>query len=102
MKNIILAAALLSAASGQAFAQTTATDTKTPAVATSDTNNAAAPVEGKNSFTEEQAKGRIADAGFTDISALQQDNIGVWRGMATKGGKSIAVGLDYQGNVVAQ
>jgi hypothetical protein len=102
MKNMILAAALLAAASGTAFAQTTTTDTKTPAVATSDTKNANAPVEGKNSFTESQAKDRIAAAGFTEVSALKLDDKGVWRGTAMKDGKSTPVGLDYQGNVVAQ
>jgi hypothetical protein len=103
MKNIILAAALLTAVSGQAFSQTTtATETKTPAVATSGTNNANAPVEGKNSFTEAQAKDRIADAGFTNVSGLQLDDKGIWRGTAMKDGKSTPVALDYQGNVAAQ
>ena len=76
MKNIILAAALLSAMSSYAMAQTTTTTvTKTPAVATSGTKNANAPVEGKNSFT--QAQGRIADAGFTNVSGLQLDDKGI-------------------------
>ena len=102
MKNMILAAALLTAVSGHAFAQTTTTDTTTPAVATPDTKNAKAPVEGENSFTEGQAKDRIAKAGFTDISALKLDDKGVWRGTGMKDGKSSPVALDYHGNVVAQ
>lgn len=102
MKNMILAAALLGAVCGSAVAQTTTTTSKTPAIATSDTKNANAPVEGKNSFTEAQAKGRIADAGFTNVSALTLDDKGVWRGTAMKDGKSTAVGLDYQGNVVTE
>lgn len=102
MKATLIAAALLSAVSMQTFAQTTATDGDTPAVATPDSKNEAAPVEGANSFTESQAQERIVQAGYTDVSALKLDDKGVWRGTATKGGKSVQVGLDYQGNVVAQ
>jgi len=102
MKMTFIAAALLSAVSVQALAQTAATDGDTPAVATPDSKNATAPVEGANSFTEAQAKDRIAEAGYTDVSALKLDEKGVWRGTAMKDGKSMPVGLDYQGNVVAQ
>lgn len=102
MKIALIAAALLSAVSVQALAQTAATDGDTPAVATPDSKNATAPVEGANSFTEAQAKERIAEAGYTDVSMLKQDDKGVWRGTAMKDGKSMPVGLDYQGNIVAQ
>lgn len=80
--------------------KTSATST-TPAVTTTDTANPAAPVPGANSFTEDQAKSRIEDAGFSDVSKLTKDDQGIWRGQATKDGKSTAVALDYQGNVVA-
>jgi microcystin-dependent protein len=104
MKKTLIAAALLSAFSSHAFAQTTSdtTTSKTPAAVTSDTKNANAPVEGANSFTEAQAKDRIAEAGYTGVSALKLDDKGVWRGTAMKNGTSTPVGLDYQGNVVAQ
>ena len=101
MKATVFTAALLSAVSLQAFAQTTTT-TETPAIATPDTKNAKAPVEGKNSFTEAQAKDRIQNAGYSGVSALKLDEKGVWRGTAMKDGKSASVGLDYQGNVVTQ
>lgn len=78
-----------------------ATSSTTPAVTTTDTANPAAPVPGANSFTEDQAKGRIQDAGFSDVSALTKDDKGIWRGQATKDGKATTVALDYQGNVVA-
>jgi putative membrane protein len=78
-----------------------ATTSTTPAVTTTDTANPSAPVPGANSFTEDQAKGRIQDAGFSDVSKLAKDDQGIWRGQATKGGKTTAVALDYQGNVVA-
>jgi hypothetical protein len=35
------------------------------------------------------------------VSALKLDESGVWRGTAMKEGKSVAVALDFQGNVVA-
>ena len=70
-----------------------------PTATTPDT--AAAPVPGANSFTEDQAKSRIQDAGYSDVSGLAKDNEGIWRGQANKDGKSIAVALDYQGNIVA-
>jgi len=73
----------------------------TPAVNTPDTTNPAAPVPGANSFTENQAKSRIEDAGFSDVVGLAKDDQGIWRGEAMKDGKSTAVALDFQGNVVA-
>ncbi|CDX36611.1 conserved exported hypothetical protein [Mesorhizobium sp. SOD10] len=81
--------------------QSSTTSSTTPAVSTSDTNNPAAPVPGANSFTEDQAKNRIQDAGFSDVSGLTKDDQGIWRGHATKDGKQTDVALDYQGNVVA-
>ncbi|MGX5839908.1 DUF4142 domain-containing protein [Mesorhizobium sp. ArgA1] len=77
------------------------TSSTTPAVTTTDTANPAAPVPGANSFTEDQARSRIQDAGFSDVSALTKDDKGIWRGQATKDGKTTTVALDYQGNVVA-
>jgi putative membrane protein len=60
-----------------------------------------APLKGANSFTENQAKDRIAAAGFSDVSALTKDDDGIWRGTANKDGKSVKVAVDYKGNVVA-
>lgn len=59
---------------------------------------AAAP--GANSFTEAQAKSRLETQGFTGVTTLVKDADGVWRGMATKGGRSLSVAVDYQGNIV--
>jgi putative membrane protein len=43
-----------------------------------------------------------ATAGFKDIGALKKDDRGVWRGQATdKSGAQVQVGVDYQGNIVA-
>ncbi|MBR0695852.1 hypothetical protein [Bradyrhizobium lablabi] len=62
-------------------------------------NNSVAPVAGRNSFTEGQAKSKIEDAGFTGVSDLKKDDNGVWRGKASKGGKTTQVSVDFQGNV---
>jgi putative membrane protein len=69
---------------------------------TSTSGEPAAPVPGANSFTEAQATERLMEAGYSDVSQLQKDDNGIWRGTAMKGGKSVSVGLDYQGNVVAE
>ena len=58
--------------------------------------------KGANSFTEGQAKSRIAGAGFTDVSELKKDNDGVWKGTAMRGGKQQQIGFDYKGNIGAQ
>ena len=62
MKKFALIAALLALSPTLAVAQTSGTDAETPAIATPDSNNPDAPVPGKNSFTENQARERIADA----------------------------------------
>jgi hypothetical protein len=71
-------------------------------VNTPTTTNPGAPVQGRNSFTEGQAKSRIEANGYADVSGLQKDDNGVWRGKAKKDGKSVDVALDFQGNVVAK
>jgi hypothetical protein len=64
--------------------------------------NPGAPAAGANSFTEGQAKSRIEDKGFTNVSGLKKDDSGVWRGKAMQKGKSVDVSVDFQGNVVAR
>ncbi len=71
------------------------------AVATTNAN-ASQPAHGANSFTMGEAQRRIAGKGYENVSALTKDDQGVWRGTATKDGKSVPVALDYQGNVIAQ
>ncbi|MBC6981347.1 hypothetical protein [Caulobacter sp. 17J80-11] len=63
---------------------------------TSDTGTAA----GANSFTEDQARGAIEKAGYTDVTELVQNDQGVWAGKAMKNGKSVPVSVDYRGSVV--
>ena len=73
-----------------------------PAIATDEAEAeraAAAPAAGASSFTEEQARGRISEAGYTDVTALTQTPDGAWQGMATMNGQQMSVIVDYQGNV---
>jgi hypothetical protein len=108
MRTTILAAALVAIAL-PAFAQQPASrppanrDANTPAVNSPNSPpNPGAPVAGANSFTEGQAKSRIEDKGFKNVSGLKKDADGVWRGKASQGGKSVNVSVDFQGNVVSR
>jgi hypothetical protein len=60
------------------------------------------PIAGANSFTEGQAKDRIAKAGYSDVKNLQVDRDGIWRAKAQKSGREVNVSLDYRGNIVQQ
>jgi putative membrane protein len=59
----------------------------------------ATPVPGANSFTQGEAKSRIEKAGYTNVDGLTKDDQGIWRGTASKNGKSVKISLDYKGNV---
>jgi len=72
---------------------------RTTAVNSPGQNNSNAPVAGRNSFTEGQAKSKIEDAGYTNVTELKKDDDGVWRGKASMGGSATAVSVDFQGNV---
>lgn len=63
---------------------------------------ASALEKGANSFTEGEAKARLDRSGLTNVTDLKKDGDGVWRGKAMRDGKSVAVGLDYKGNIAAQ
>lgn len=56
-------------------------------------------VPGANSFTEDQARARLMEKGYTAVMDLKKDKDGVWRGKATKNAKSVAVSVDYKGNI---
>lgn len=101
MKKIAfgVAAVLLSTSAAFAQSETPKTSQTTPAVSTSGEQNPGAPVAGKNSFTEAQAKERIEKAGYTDVSGLKLDDQGIWRAMGSKDGKHGNVALDFQGNI---
>jgi hypothetical protein len=105
MRKTIISVLLLAAAI-PAWAQTQPPanrDANTPAVNSPNSPpNPGAPVAGANSFTEGQAKSRIEEKGFKNVSDLKKDDQGVWRGKADQNGKSVTVSVDFQGNVVAR
>jgi len=103
MRHIVLTAtaAAFSLVASATFAQDTPAQSgpQNPAVKDAHENNAAMPVKGSNSFTRSEAKSRIEAKGYTDVAGLRKDQNGVWRGTATKDGRSGPVSVDYQGNV---
>ena len=50
-------------------------------------------------MTEQQARDRIAAAGFTDVRPLQPTYFGNWTGQAFSRGSSVRVTIDPQGNI---
>jgi opacity protein-like surface antigen len=102
MRTILAAAAALALIAGSALGQTTPVkpSSTTPAVSSPNTTNPQAPVPGANSFTEGQAQSRIEAKGYSNVSGLQKDTNGIWRGKAMKDGKSVNLSLDFQGNIV--
>ncbi|MBR0868991.1 hypothetical protein JQ633_01370 [Bradyrhizobium tropiciagri] len=97
----ISVAALLTAGSVSAQSLPAENGPSNKAVNSSSDNNSNAPVAGRNSFTEGQAKTRIEAAGYSAVSDLKKDDNGVWRGKATKGSRQTEVSVDFQGNVNA-
>jgi hypothetical protein len=106
MRNSLPLAAMLAFVATGAIAQSQNPPAKdgpqNSAINSSDSSNrqVTAPVGGRNSFTEGEAKSRIEKMGFSGVSNLNKDEQGVWRGRAIKDGKAVDVSLDYQGNVI--
>jgi hypothetical protein len=99
MRHIVLTTAVLSLVASVAFAQPAQQGPQNRAVKSVHENNSAAPVAGANSFTMGEARKHIEARGYTRIAKLKKDKNGVWRGTATKDGKSGPISVDYQGNV---
>jgi hypothetical protein len=105
-KIVIMTTAALAISAASAFAKNpsppAAPGPGNKAVNSPNTNNSDKPVSGANSFTEGQAKSRIESNGYSKVSDLKKDDDGIWRGKATKDGKSMDVSVDFQGNVTAR
>ena len=99
VKKTVVIAAVLTLVGGAALAQDSQQGPANAAVKGMHDNNSSAPVAGANSFTMSEAKSQIEAKGYTHVIHLKKGKDGVWRGMATKDGKSGAVSVDYQGNV---
>lgn len=98
MYRKIIVAALASTLATAAFAQAD-TGSHNPAVKNATVHTTSMAAKGSNSFTESQARGRIAKDGYTNVSKLAKNANGVWQGTAMKGGAKVNVALDYKGNV---
>lgn len=103
MKRIIIAAAVAALATTGAAAQSSGqSGSHNPVVKDGTAHHVAKPAKGHSSFTEDQAKGRLAKAGYTNVTGLKGTPNGAWQGMATKNGKQVTVTLDYKGNITAR
>ena len=106
MRNFLTIAAVLAFVATGAVAQSQNPSAKdgpqNSAINSSNSSNRQvdAPVAGRNSFTEGEAKSRIEKMGFSNVSNLNKDDNGVWRGRAMKDSKTVEVSVDYQGNVI--
>lgn len=112
MKRLIYGATMAALVAVSAQAQTqTQTQPQTPTPANPAVNptavpsgrsapDAGAPLPGANSFTESQAKTRIEQLGYTNVTGLAKDSDGVWRGTAMKDSRTHNVGIDFRGNIV--
>ena len=78
-----------------------ASGNRNQAVATTSAD-APQPAKGANSFSRGEARRRIEGHGFTAVADLKKDTDGIWRGHATKDSASVAVWLDYKGNIGQQ
>ena len=99
LKIVLAVCAAMSASTAMAQTPAAQSGPNNNAINSAGQNNSNAPVAGRNSFTEGQAKSRIEGAGYTNVSALQKDANGVWRGKATKAGATSNVSVDFEGNV---
>ena len=57
------------------------------------------PTPGANSFIEGQVQARLATHGFENITGLQKDSTGIWRGFANKLDTRQPVAVDFRGDV---
>jgi putative membrane protein len=92
-----VAAGALCVSAAAAFAQSSDSP-PTPTLPPS-ANRSAVPRPGDNKIPEGEAKTKLESAGYSNIQDLHLDADGIWRGVATKQGKSVDVSLDYQGNI---
>ena len=100
LRKIGLAAALATGLGGGAFAQVAP---EAPSVSSPPQIVAPGALQsGANSFTENQARRRLEQAGFTNVTNLRKDEAGIWRGRASRGTAQVGVGVDFRGNVASE
>jgi hypothetical protein len=96
---LVFCAAMIAATAASAQNPPAQSGPNNNAINSTGQNNSNAPVAGRNSFTEGQAKSKIEEAGYSNVTGLKKDDNGVWRGKASKGGSTASVSVDFQGNV---
>jgi hypothetical protein len=70
-----------------------------PALRTDKTPTPPMPVQGRSSFTADQAKERMMKRGYNVTSNPLEDDKGIWYAEGEHDGKTVMVMMDYQGNV---
>ncbi|MBR7620823.1 hypothetical protein JKL49_15620 [Phenylobacterium sp. 20VBR1] len=95
------AAAVDATASAEAPGGAVSPPTANDAVDTGATASDSAPEAASNSFTQDQAKGHIENAGYTEVTGLAKGADGIWTAKAKKDGKTLDVALDFKGAVTA-
>lgn len=94
MKPVLVAAAVVLAVSGSAFAQTTERPAADPL--------AVKPVEPQTQTAESDSiRTKIEQAGYTDVTDLSRDSMGVWRARGRKGGDAVDIVVDKGGRIKA-
>ena len=105
LASVLLAAGMLTACNPAGEGKAVSESVDTAAAPRNDAINADAnttettQTPGASSFTEDQARGQITNAGYTDVTELKQNEQGMWEGKAMKDGASANVSVDYKGAV---
>lgn len=101
MRSYLAALSVAALVAGVASAQSPQAGSHNPATKDGSPRTVVKPADGANSFTEAQAQGRLAKAGYTKVGKLSK-NDGLWTATASKGGKRHKVALDYKGNITVR
>jgi len=105
LSAIALSAAIMGCAPALAVAQDQPGPTpdpdamQNPAVKSPNKMTSGPLAAGHNSFTKSEARSRIEQAGYTNVTALKLDENGLWKAQATRDGQHIVVALDYKGDI---
>jgi hypothetical protein len=85
---------ILSLVPSSALAQATRSSPTDPSVSPS-----AQPMGPAVGFTESDVKSRFEARGYSNVRGLHKDAFGIWRGTATRNGRTFKLSLDVEGNV---